>query len=259
MVVCGQHFRACAGHAVRVAVETFRPGRRHGRENAHGPNAAEPTAPADMRVLHVMPGNGGGSGTSRAIRSAVWRRPKKQARPGDLFLLHHGRLRRRLRGRKRAARRAGRSSGAGQATAKRSSTGKARPPGGPSGRSAASDAARRMVRAVDDPQCDVGTGRPCFPERRDSAVPLPRREAGNNGHAQYGRPAGRVLHRRQRAGRAARLERSHARGEGRGEPRHRTQRRRQRRLLQPRARLQGRHRHVSAASAARLPTSTTTK
>ncbi|HEX4793221.1 MAG TPA: right-handed parallel beta-helix repeat-containing protein [Humisphaera sp.] len=50
---------------------------------------AEPLAPADAIVCHVVPGAGGGSGTSsdpfRGIDAA-----QKSARPGDLFLLHGG-------------------------------------------------------------------------------------------------------------------------------------------------------------------------
>ena len=50
---------------------------------------AEPTAPADMRERHVVPGDGGGSGTLsdpfRGLAAA-----QKPAGPGDLFLLHAG-------------------------------------------------------------------------------------------------------------------------------------------------------------------------
>ncbi|MBM3476219.1 MAG: hypothetical protein FJX75_23350 [Armatimonadetes bacterium] len=50
---------------------------------------AEPTAPADMRVRHVTPGNGGGSGTEadpfRGLAAA-----QATAEPGDLFIVHAG-------------------------------------------------------------------------------------------------------------------------------------------------------------------------
>jgi hypothetical protein len=51
--------------------------------------AAEPTAPATMEVRHVVPGQGGGSGTVadpfRGLDAA-----QDSARPGNLFLLHAG-------------------------------------------------------------------------------------------------------------------------------------------------------------------------
>jgi hypothetical protein len=50
---------------------------------------SEPKLPAGMRTRHVVPGNGGGSGTEadpyRGLQSA-----QKGAVPGDLFLLHAG-------------------------------------------------------------------------------------------------------------------------------------------------------------------------
>ena len=50
---------------------------------------AEPTAPADMQVLHVSPGNGGGSGTQTDPFKGMAAAQQK-AKPGDLFLLHQG-------------------------------------------------------------------------------------------------------------------------------------------------------------------------
>ncbi|MGO9112061.1 MAG: hypothetical protein ACLP9L_22780 [Thermoguttaceae bacterium] len=50
---------------------------------------AEPAAPHDLRVSHVVPGSGGGMGTAadpfRGLQSA-----QAAARPGCLLLLHHG-------------------------------------------------------------------------------------------------------------------------------------------------------------------------
>jgi hypothetical protein len=50
---------------------------------------AEPTAPKDMRTLHVVPGEGGGTGTQadpfKGLAAA-----QAQAKPGDLFLVHAG-------------------------------------------------------------------------------------------------------------------------------------------------------------------------
>jgi len=50
---------------------------------------AEPAAPKDMRELHVVPGEGGGTGTQadpfKGLAAA-----QAQAKPGDLFLVHAG-------------------------------------------------------------------------------------------------------------------------------------------------------------------------
>jgi len=50
---------------------------------------AEPVAPSNLRRRHVVPGNGGGSGTQRDPFQGL-AAAEAQARPGDLFLVHPG-------------------------------------------------------------------------------------------------------------------------------------------------------------------------
>jgi hypothetical protein len=51
---------------------------------------AEPRAPETMRVLHVVPGKGGGDGSEKAPFQGL-EAAQKGAEPGDLFLVHAGR------------------------------------------------------------------------------------------------------------------------------------------------------------------------